>query len=345
MVTAVVTGGGGFVMANFLRLWLESGADHQAVALDASPLDAAAQRYFAPVADRLRFVQGDVTSPDAWAKLPADATYVVHGAAVTPHAYTDAEGRRRDPERENPLRVLDVNIMGTVHALNWARGLAGLRRFVYVSTGSVYADAVAAQEERFFPLPEDGYIGPTALYDVSKYSSEMIALRFKQLYGLDLVIVRLSSVFGPMDRASSVRNVRNVANHVAHAAVAGRPLKCNSATAVGDYVYAPDVAEALRRLLLARRSELHHDVYNIAGGVTSTVRDLVSDAAKTASGFTMEIVDAAQAEVTTVPERRTGKWAAYDIARAARDFGWRPRPLASALRDYMTWIRTHETAK
>ena len=65
MVTAVVTGGGGFVMTNFLRHWLESGADHQAVALDASPLDAAAQRYFAPVADRLRVVQGDVTSPEA----------------------------------------------------------------------------------------------------------------------------------------------------------------------------------------------------------------------------------------------------------------------------------------
>src|SRR5262249_17664976 len=150
-------------------------------------------------ADRLRFVQGDVASPDTWANLPADAAYVVHGAAVTPHAYSDAGGRRRDPEREDPLRVLSVNIMGTARALDWARGLADLRRFVYVSTGSVYADAVPAQEKTFFPLPEDGYIGPTALYGSSKYSGELIALRFKQLYSLDLAIVRLSSVFGPMD--------------------------------------------------------------------------------------------------------------------------------------------------
>jgi len=345
MATAVVSGGGGFVMANFLRHWLESGPDHRAVALDASPLDAAAQRYFAPVAARLRFTQGDVTAPETWAKLPSDAAYVVHGAAVTPHAYTDAEGRRRDPEREDPLRILNTNVMGTAQALNWARGLRGLRRFIYVSTGSVYADAVPAQEKQFFPLPEDGHIGPTALYDVSKYSGELIALRFKQLYGLDLAIVRLSSVFGPMDRPSAVRHVRNAANHVAHAAVAGRPLRSDSATAVGDYVYAPDVAEALRRLLLARRGDLHHDVYNIAGGVTSTVHDLVSYAAEAAPGFAMEIVDAAAAELRTVPDRRTGKWAAYEIARAARDFGWRTRPLAAAVRDYMTWLRSQETAK
>ena len=344
MVTVVVTGGGGFVMTNFLRHWLESGADHRAVALDASPLDADAQRHLAPVADRLRFIQGDVTSPDTWAKLPVDTAYVVHGAAVTPHAYTDTEGRRREPEREDPLRIINVNIMGTAQALNWARGLSGLRRFVYVSTGSVYADSVPAQEKQFFPLPEDGHIGPTALYDVSKYSGELIALRFKQLYGLDLAIVRLSSVFGPMDRPSAVRHVRNAANHVCHAAVAGRTLKSDSATAVGDYVYAPDVAEALRRLLLARRSELRRDVYNIAGGVTSTVRDLVASAAEAAPGFAMEIVDAAAAELRTVPDRRTGKWAAYDVARAARDFGWRPRPLAAAMRDYMAWLRTQETA-
>src|SRR5215813_13450723 len=137
---AVITGGGGFVMANLVRRWLEANPGHQAVVVDAAPLGDAARRYFASVADRLRFVEGDVASPELWTRLPADADYVVHGAAVTPHAYTDAEGQRRDPEREDPLRVINVNVIGTVQALNWARNLRQLRRFVYVSTGSVYAD-------------------------------------------------------------------------------------------------------------------------------------------------------------------------------------------------------------
>lgn len=336
---AVVTGGGGFVMANIVRRWLESDPGHRAVAVDASPMDDAARRYFAPVADRLRFVEGDVAAPDLWARLPTDADYVVHGAAVTPHAYTDAEGRRRDPEREDPLRVVNVNVMGTAQALNWARSLTQLRRFVYVSTGSVYADAVPAQEKQFFPLPEDGYTGPTALYDCSKYAGELIAQRFKQLYDLDLFIVRLSSVFGPMDRQTGARKVRNVANQVMHAAAAGRALTADSLEAVGDYVYAPDVAEAVRRLLLAARSDLRHEIYNIACGTTSTVRELVDLATAAAPGFTVRVVDPAAAELRTVPDRRTGKWAAYDISRAAGDLGWRPRPLAGAVRDYIAWLR------
>jgi UDP-glucose 4-epimerase len=340
---AVVTGGGGFVMANFVRRWLEADPGHQVVAVDASAMDDAARRYFAPVADRLRFVEGDVTSPEIWTRLPVDADYVVHGAAVTPHAYTDSEGRRRDPEREDPMRVLSVNIMGTAQALNWARSLPQLRRFVYVSTGSVYADAVPAQEKQFFALPEDGYIGPTALYDCSKYSGELIAQRFKQLYDLDLFIVRLSSVFGPMDRQTGARKVRNVANQIMHAAAAGRALTADSMEAVGDYVYAPDVAEAVRRLLLAPRSDLRHEIYNIACGTTLTVRDLVDLASAAAPGFTLQVVDSATAELRTVPNRRTGKWAAYDVSRAASDLGWRPRPLAEAVRDYITWLGAEGT--
>jgi UDP-glucose 4-epimerase len=274
--------------------------------------------------------------------LPDDGAHVVHGAAITPHAYTEPSGRQRDPEKEDPMRVLTVNIMGTAQALNWARNRKNAGRFVYVSTGSVYADAVPEQEKKFFPLPEDGYTGPTALYDVTKYSSEMIARRFKQLYAMDLAIVRLSSVFGPVDRQTDARKVRNFANHVAHAAVEGRILKSDSAEAVGDYVYAPDVADGLRRLLDAPRKNLHHDVYNLACGVTTKVSELISHAAAAVPGFTMELVDAGKGEFKTQPDRKTGKWAAYDVSRAERDFGWRPRPLETAMRDYIAWLRVEE---
>jgi UDP-glucose 4-epimerase len=334
----LVSGGGGFVMANFLRRWLEADSRNQAVALDASPIDADATAYFAPVADRLRFMVGDVTQPDTWAKLPADFDFVVHGAAVTPHAFTDKDGKRHEPERENPVRVLNANIMGTARALDWARGLKGLKRFVYVSTGSVYADIVPEQEKDFFPLPEDGYIGPTALYDVSKYASELIALRFKQLYDLDLAIVRLSSVFGPMDRQTPARGTRNLCNYITNAAAEGRVLTVDSDQAVGDYVYAPDVAEGIRRLLLASRAAVKHDVYNLAQGETATVRDLANLAAAAVPGFKIEIVPVAKAEMQTVPDRRTGKWAAYDISRAAADLGWKPRALGATIADYIAWL-------
>ena len=87
MTKVLVSGGGGFVMANFLRHWLESDPKHQAIAIDASPQDAVVQSWFAPVAARLQFITGDVTDPATWSKLPTDFDYAVHGAAVTPHLH------------------------------------------------------------------------------------------------------------------------------------------------------------------------------------------------------------------------------------------------------------------
>ncbi|HEY4163501.1 MAG TPA: NAD(P)-dependent oxidoreductase [Dongiaceae bacterium] len=336
----VVTGGTGFVMANFLRHWLEADAANTAISIDTTPLDDVARRYFEPVSKRVEFVTADICARETWSQLPDDGAHIVHGATVTPYPFTDPSGQRRNPEREDPLHVLNVNVMGTAEALNWARNRRNPGRFIHVSTGSVYADSVPEQEKQFFALPEDGYIGPIALYDISKYSSELIAQRFKQLYKMELAIVRLSTVFGPMDRQTPARNVRNIANHIAHAAAEGRVLKTTSTEAVGDYVYAPDVGEALRLMLIAPRGKLRHDVYNVACGITATVADLVADATAAVPEFSMDSAEAATADIVASAARRTGKWAAYDIARAKNDFGWRPRPPATAMRDYIAWLKS-----
>ncbi|HEX4571954.1 MAG TPA: NAD-dependent epimerase/dehydratase family protein [Dongiaceae bacterium] len=340
--TAVITGGGGFVIANVARLWLERDPEAEAIVVDATPLDAAARRHYAPFAGRLEFVAGDVSKPETWAMLPKEAAYVVHGAAVTPMRYIDKEGRARNPEREEPMKVIEANILGTARALDWARGLPSLARFVYVSTGSVYADHVAAQESDPFPLPEDGHIGPIALYDVTKYGGELLTQRFAELYDMPAYTVRLASVFGPMDRATPFRNVRNAANHVAHAAAAGRPVRASAPEAVGDYIYAPDVADAVLRLLQTPKERLKHCVYNLAYGEAVDVSGLVATAAKVAPGLRLETVPEAEADIKISAKRKTGRWGAYDISRAAADLGWKPRPLAAAFADYIDWIRTHE---
>jgi UDP-glucose 4-epimerase len=341
--TALITGGGGFVLANFVGLWLARNAEARAIVIDAAPLDAAARRYFAPFGDRLAFVAGDVGAAATWAGLPGDVAYLVHGAAVTPMRYVDSDGRPRDPEREDPLRVIEANILGTARALDWARRQPGIERVVYVSTGSVYADAVPAQETDPFPLPEDGHIGPEALYDITKYGGELLTRRFAQLYELPAYTVRLASVFGPMDRKTPFRNVRNVANHVAHAAAEGRPVRAVAAEAVGDYIYAPDVADGILRLLQAPLERLRHRVYNLAYGVPAVVRELVEMARKARPDLRLEIVPEAEADIKITAKRRTGRWGAYDISRAAQDLDWKPRPLDRALADYIDWIGRHES--
>jgi UDP-glucose 4-epimerase len=326
-------------MANFLRHWLEADERNTAVCIDASPLDAAATRFFEPVRGRLEFVQGSVSAPQTWQGLPGDIAQVVHGAAMTPHAYVDSGGVKREPEREEPLRVIETNIVGTARALEWARDLPELRRFVYVSTGSVYLDEVPAQRMTPFALPEEGYIGPHGLYDVTKYSGELITRRLGELYGYSTVSIRLSNVFGPMDRQTPFRNVRNPINIIARAAVEGRAVTAVNPDVPGDYIYAPDVAQAIRLLLDAPSAALGHDVYNIAYGAPARLRELLAYARLSAPGLALETASAGEADIKLDMDRSTGRWGAYDISRAARDFGWRPRPLGEAMTDYIAWLR------
>ncbi len=337
----LITGAGGFVMSVLGRCWLESDPRARLVVLDAAPLDAAARRHFAPVQDRLEIVTADVTRGDTWrcALDGRQITHVVHGATVTPIARGTVTEARREPEAEAPGRILDVNIMGTVALLEWARTRPGLHRFIYVSSGAVYLNH--GPDRPGEPLPEDGYVMPRRLYGISKLASELITERYGELFGLSTASVRPASVYGPMDRVTASRNYRHVPNRIAHHALdRGRPIRVNTLDAVGDYVHVEDVARAIIGLLGA--AQLRWSAYNIASGVATSIRDLVGWAAEKVPGFSAEVVAPAEADIVQDPALRDGMWGAYDIARIGAETGWKPRPVRQGLHDYMDWIEAEE---
>jgi UDP-glucose 4-epimerase len=336
-MTLLVTGATGFVMSVLGRHWLEADPSERLVVLDAAAPDAAALRYFSAVADRLDVVVADVTRPETWrAALDGrEITHIVHGATVTPLSRGTAAEAEREPEAENPGRILDVNIMGTVALLDWARTVPKLRRFIYVSSGAVYKHH--GPDRPGEPLPEDGYVMPRRLYGISKLTSELITERYGDLFGLSSASVRLSSVYGTMDRITPSRNFRHVPNRIAHLAVEGAPcVRVNTLAAVGDYIHVEDVARGIVSLL--RAAALRYSVYNIAAGTTATIGDLARWAADKAPGFHAKIVAAGEAEILQDPALADGMWGAYDISRIRAETGWQPRPVREALHAYMDWI-------
>jgi UDP-glucose 4-epimerase len=336
-MTLLITGATGFVMSVLARHWLEADPAARLVILDAAAPDAAATRYFAPVANRVSVVVADVTQPEKWRDALAghDVTHIVHGATVTPLSRGSAAEAKREPEAENPGRIIDVNVMGTVALLDWARTLPKLQRFIYVSSGSVYKEH--GPDRPGEPLPEDGYVMPRKLYGISKLASELITERYGDLFSLSATSVRLSSVYGTMDRATASRNFRHVPNKIAHMAVEGvKRVKVNTIAAVGDYVHAEDVARAIVALLHAPR--LRYSTYNIAMGYTATLGDLVTWAAEKYPGFSAEITTAAEAEILQDATLSDGMWGAYDISRITGETGWTPRPVRDAFHGYIDWI-------
>jgi UDP-glucose 4-epimerase len=336
-MTLLVTGATGFVMSVLGRHWLDADPSARLVVLDSAPLDAAAQRYFGPVMKRLSVVTADVTRPETWREALAGhgVTHIVHGATITPISRGSASEVKREPEAESPARIVDVNVMGTVEALEWARTLPNFGRFIYVSSGAVYKHH--GPDRPGEPLPEDGYVMPRRLYGISKLASELITERYGDLFGLSTASVRPSSVYGTMDRVTRTRNMRHPPNRIAHMAVEGvKRVRVNTLDAVGDYIHSEDVARAIVSLLRAPR--LRYSVYNVACGATATIGDIVRWAAEKTPGFGAEIVPPEQADILQDPALRDGMWGAYDVSRIVGDTGWRPRPMREALHAYMDWI-------
>lgn len=335
-MSLLVTGGQGFVMSNLVRAWLESRPAGQVTVLDAVPPDDIALRFFAGFEQRISWITADIRDRAAWPHDAGDLTAIVHGAAVTPHPWTDADGARHEPEREDPERVVDINLGGTLAALDFARRLPGLKRFLLVSTGSVYGDEGPTDR----PLPEDGWVAPTTLYGISKLAAEQVARRYGELYGLPVTTVRLASVFGPMDRLLPSRRVVCAPNRVTALALSGDPIRLSSAEAVGDWIDARDVATAILALLAAERPR--HPVYNVASGRAETLGHLAELTCRLVPSATWA-VDATRPNLVADPARRLGQWGAYDIGRLSHELGWAPEPLEARLASYVAWRRLNES--
>jgi nucleoside-diphosphate-sugar epimerase len=186
-------------------------------------------------------------------------------------------------------------------------------------------------------LPEDGYVMPRRLYAISKFASELITERYAELFKLPIASVRLSSVYGPMDRTTPTRNFRHAPNEIAHKVIEGvKHVRVNSLDGVGDYIHAEDVAHAIISLLEA--PSLHYSVYNVAAGTTATLADLVRWAAERAPGFHATVVPPGEADILQDDTERDGAWGAYDLARIYRDTGWEPRPVREAFHAYIDWL-------
>ncbi len=333
-MTLLVTGGNGFVMSNLVLRWLVDAPQEQAIIVDASPPDELARAFFAPVAPRLAFITSDVLSEALWTGLAGreDIQYVVHGATITSierHVHAEGPGR---PGLIGAQRSIDTNIAGTLNVLSWAQSLPDLRSLVNVSSGSVYPETGPEGT----PLAEDGPVSPSGIYAITKYTAELFTAYSARELGLRAVSVRLSGVFGPMDRQTPARDVTCAPKAVAQRALAGEVVRIRSLEGIGDFIQAGDVATAIIALLKA--DGRRHPVYNVAAGETATIAELLDYTREKLPGLEYTLTQQDGLDVDYDPARRSGRWGAYDISRIHADTGWRPRPLRQSLHEYIDWL-------
>lgn len=317
----VIFGGTGFVGLNLAEVLLTRG--HHVTLYDRAEPPPSVRRALADHGERMRVVQGDIADAAAIDTLvAAGCDAIVLGAAIT---------AGDDLERAAPARVLEVNVMAQIPILQ-AAIRHGVRRVVNLSSASAYG----AAGQRHQLLDEETPCDPVSFYAISKFTSERSVARHAELFGGDFLSVRLSAVFGPWERASSVRDTPSLQFQILAAFARGEPA-IMPGRGMKDWIYAADAAEAVAVLIEAERPR--HPLYNISSGATWSALQWGEAFAALHPGLECRL--AAPGEKTFIklygPDR-----APLSVARMADEFGWRARfGCAESAAAMSTWWTQH----
>jgi nucleoside-diphosphate-sugar epimerase len=324
-LTVLVTGANGFVGVNIVRHLARQGA--QVIAQARRPPDPETERFLAPEAERIIWVQGDVRDRAGLIALARrhQVDRIIHGAAMTPS---------RAVEQDQTAAVIEINLMGTVNALEAAREV-GAKRFVFISSTALYGAPVNPRRL----LTEDEPVTTANLYTICKWASEQVCRRYQELHGLSTVIGRLGSAYGPMERTSQSREGMSLIYDLAHRALAGERVRVFGADRLRDFCYVEDIAEAFAQLVGVE--QLNWPVYNVATDIAVTSRDALETLSQLCPGFEWsQAAQAEEADIVLLPEHER---APLNLTRLRQDANYMPQyDLARDLQSYLTWLRSGE---
>jgi UDP-N-acetylglucosamine 4-epimerase len=166
----------------------------------------------------------------------------------------------------NPLATHAVNVTGTLNLLVAARH-AGVKRFVYAASSSAYGDSPV------LPKREEKIGEALSPYAVSKYTDELYAKVFGRCYDLETVGLRYFNVFGPrQDPAGAYAAV--IPRWIGEAMAGQRNEVHGDGKTSRDFCYVGNVVQANLLAAVARNPEALNQVYNVACGQATTLRDL-----------------------------------------------------------------------
>jgi UDP-glucose 4-epimerase len=317
-VTTVIFGGAGFAGLNIAEALLKRGSD--VTVFDRAEVPAAARGAFAEMPGKLVEIKADVTDLAAVeAAIGPETDGIIFGTAITANAARDTV---------EPELVLETNLMSLVPILRRARA-AGVPRVINLSSVAAFG----AAGDRVPVLEETTPADPQTLYAITKFSTERVADRLAMLWKMDIISVRLCSVFGPWEYATGLRDTLSPHLQVMRAAQFGtqallpRPI-------TRDWIYAPDMALGVLAVLDAASPS--HRLYNIGPGASWSILDWGKTLAKVRPGFVCRV--AAPGEPTNVDPHAPHDRAPLSSRRIAADLGWQARTtMAQSVAAYDAW--------
>ncbi|MEM7828232.1 MAG: GDP-mannose 4,6-dehydratase [Candidatus Aenigmatarchaeota archaeon] len=232
--------------------------------------------------------------------------YVIHLAAKA--------GVR--PSIEYPALYADVNIGGTINLLEVVRK-SNIEKFIFASSSSVYGDDAAlpfSEEER--------NLFPVSPYGCTKLSGEIICSLYNKLYGLNIIILRFFTVYGPRQRPEmAIHKFTRLIDEEKEVPVYG------DGSSMRDYTYIDDIVEGV---LACIDKITGFNIINLGNSHPVKLSDLIRY---------IEEALGKKARIINHPEQKGDvKITCADIRKAEKLIGFRPKvSLEEGLKRFIKW--------
>jgi dTDP-glucose 4,6-dehydratase len=340
MDTLIVTGGAGFIGANFVRCVLAHRPEARVVVFDKLTYAGSLLNLAEVGGDpRYHFVQGDIADREAVRTLLRNhAPRAILNFAAESHV---------DRSIDDPAAFVRTNVAGTFELLEAARALqAGLPavaaerfRFLHVSTDEVYGSLGSTGS-----FSEETPYAPNSPYAASKAGADHLVRAYHQTYDLPILLTNCSNNYGPFQYPEKLIPLM-ILN-----ALEGRPLPIyGDGGNVRDWLFVEDHCRGLLRVLEAG---VPGEKYNLGGDsertnleIVDRICDLLEERRPAARNPALRGAGvAAYQELKTFVADRPGHDRRYaiDAGKIRRELGWEPaHDLASGLGRTVDWYLSH----
>jgi UDP-glucose 4-epimerase len=246
----LVTGAAGLVGSHIVDELVKEGA--KVVAFDSFVRGKMEHLDWARTHGDVKVIEADLRDRDAIRAALVGVDYVFHQAAAWLRLC-----------QEEPRLSLDVNIAGTFNLLE-ACVEAGVKKIVAASSSSVYGEGL------YLPTDENHPFNNDLFYGASKIAGEQYYRAFHKKYGLNFVAFRYLNVYGPRQPYEAA--YMDVIMHFLNRIDADQPpIVRGDGSATVDLVYVEDVARAN---VIAMKSPVTNEFFNVASGRETTLREL-----------------------------------------------------------------------
>lgn len=318
-MSVLITGINGMTGLHTAKRLLEEGLE--VVGYDINPNGELA--FYPEIEDKIRVVWGDMVHFGHLLETVEKngVEHIIHLAAL----------RNEVLYKALPTELLRVNIGGLTNILELAR-IGKIKRVVFASSAAVYG----AMDDPDQSIPEDAPLDPKGIYANSKAMCESLCRAYRNVYGIDVLVLRPSRVYGRLANLDTLEFGNPISSFV-FKLLQGRSIEESSGSDFGgDFTYVPDLAIGCYRALVTPHPK--NWIFNISNGVFYRLSEVAAALGEIFPKTRISIGPGEHPYITQSPMRGP-----LDIGRAQKELSFNvTRDLKESLGHFIETLRQHQ---